>query len=135
MANLDAVPRGEPQRDVVSRLGDGRPGIVAATQRHHRSGMLMATVSSADVAAPAQPGDTGATLRRGKPALLSLFLREINQWLLHKRLARRGVRLEPTTLILGECEISGGDIRIGARSVVRRSLLDGRGGLDIGHDV
>ena len=48
---------------------------------------------------------------------------------------RRCGRLEATTLVLGQCDISVGDITIGARSVVKRSLLDGCGGLEIGHDV
>ena len=91
-------------------------------------------VSSSETAAPTQSSDAFSRLGRGIAALPRLGLREINQWVLHKRLKRRGVRLESTTLVL-ECDISGGNITIGARSVVKRSLLDGRGGIEIGHDV
>ena len=91
--------------------------------------------SSGEAAAATRSGDAFAHLRRGIAALPRLCLREIRQWFLHQRLKRHGVRLEPTTLVIGECDISGGHITIGARSVVTWSLLDGRGGLEIGHDV
>lgn len=92
-------------------------------------------VRSSETAAATRSGDAFSRLGRGIAALPHLCLREISQWFLHQRLKRRGVRLEATTLVVGECDISGGSITIGARSVIRRSLLDGRGGLEIGHDV
>ena len=90
---------------------------------------------SSGTTAPTRSGDTVSRLGRGIAALPRLCLREISQWFRHQRLKRRGVRLDSTTLVVGECEISGKNITIGARSVVRRSLLDGRGGIEIGHDV
>jgi serine acetyltransferase len=91
-------------------------------------------VLSNETAEPARPSGAFSRLVRGIAALPRLCCRETIQWLLHRRLKHRGVRLESTSLVLGECEFSG-DVSIGARSVVRRSLLDGRGGLEIGHDV
>ena len=91
-------------------------------------------VSPSETAAATRSGDAFSRLGRGIAALPRFCLREISQWFLHQRLKRRGVRLESTTLVLGECEISG-NVSIGARSVIKRSLLDGRGGLEIGHDV
>jgi acetyltransferase-like isoleucine patch superfamily enzyme len=67
-------------------------------------------------------------------ALPRLALRELGQLLRHQALARRDVDVDPSALVLGRCDISG-RVRIGARTVVRCSLLDGRGGLEIGHDV
>jgi serine acetyltransferase len=63
-----------------------------------------------------------------------LAFREVSQWLRHLALTRRGVNVAPSALILGRCEIIG-RVSIGARTVVNQSKLDGRGGLDIGHDV
>ena len=74
-------------------------------------------------------------LRRGITALPRLWLREAHQWFLHRRLRRLGIRLDATTLVLGDCRISGPDLTIAAGSVVKDSLLDGRGGLDIGKNV
>jgi len=91
-------------------------------------------LSSSETAAATRPSDAFSRFRRGIVALPRLCLREANQWFLHQRLKHRGVRLEPTALVVGECEISG-NVTIGARSVVTQSLLDGRGGLEIGHDV
>jgi len=96
---------------------------------------MTSDVSSSETAAATRSGDAFSRLRRGIAALPRLCFCEISQWFLHQRLKRRGVRLEPTTLVIGESDISGGSITIGARSVVKWSLLDGRGGLKIGHDV
>jgi len=63
-----------------------------------------------------------------------LMWRELTQVVRRWRLRRRGVEVHPSALILGRCEIAG-RVRIGARAVVRASLLDGRGGLEIGEDV
>src|SRR5688572_21587708 len=95
---------------------------------------MTSTISSDEAAAVTRTDDAFLGLRRGIAALPRLCLREINQWFLHRRMKRLGVRLEPTALVIGECEISG-SVSIGTGSVVKRSLLDGRGGLEIGHDV
>src|SRR5207248_10380642 len=63
-----------------------------------------------------------------------LAWRELTQWMRRWRLKRRGVDVHPTALVLGRGDFSG-RVRIGARAVVRQSLLDGRGGLEIGEDV
>jgi acetyltransferase-like isoleucine patch superfamily enzyme len=67
-------------------------------------------------------------------AVPRLLFREFRQFLRHRSLARRGVDVDSSAVIMGRCEIIG-RVRIGARTVVNQSLLDGRGGLDIGHDV
>jgi len=63
-----------------------------------------------------------------------LAWRELTQWIRRRRLRRRGVEVHPSALVLGRCEIVG-RVRIGARAVVNHSLVDGRGGLDIGDDT
>ena len=63
-----------------------------------------------------------------------LAWRELTQWIRRRRLRRRGVEVHRSALILGRCDFSG-RVRIGARAVVRQSVLDGRGGLDIGDDT
>jgi len=67
-------------------------------------------------------------------ALPRLAFRELGQFLRRQALALRGIHVDRSALVLGRCEIDG-RVRIGARAVVRASLLDGRGGLDIGHDA
>jgi carbonic anhydrase/acetyltransferase-like protein (isoleucine patch superfamily) len=73
-------------------------------------------------------------LWRGVVALPWICAREASQRLRHVRLKRRGVRVDRTALVIGRCEIAG-NVCIGAQSVVTASLLDGRGGLEIGHHV
>src|ERR671937_197534 len=63
-----------------------------------------------------------------------LAWRELTQVVRRWRLRRRGIEVHRSALILGRCEIAG-RVRIGARAVVNHSMLDGRGGLDIGEDV
>lgn len=63
-----------------------------------------------------------------------LAWRELTQFVRRWLLRCRGVEVHPSALVLGRCEIAG-RVRIGARTVVRQSLLDGRGGLDIGEDA
>jgi len=71
----------------------------------------------------------------GKLALVpKLAWREATQFVRRWRLRRRGVEVHRTALVLGRCDFSG-RVRIGARAVVRQSLLDGRGGLEIGDDT
>ena len=60
-----------------------------------------------------------------------LAWREVTQFWKRWRLRRRGVEVHRTALVLGRCEIAG-RVRIGAGAVVNQSMLDGRGGLDIG---
>lgn len=68
----------------------------------------------------------------GKLALVpKLAWREVVQFVRRLRLRRRGVEVHRTALILGRCDIAG-RVRIGAGAVVNGSMLDGRGGLDIG---
>jgi len=63
-----------------------------------------------------------------------LMWRELTQFVRRWRLRRRGVEVDRTALVLGRCEIAG-RVRIGARAVVNESILDGRGGLEIGEDA
>jgi len=63
-----------------------------------------------------------------------LAWRELTQFVRRWLLRRRGVEVHRSALILGRCEIAG-RVRIGARAVVNHSILDGRGGLDIGEDA
>ena len=66
--------------------------------------------------------------------ILRIWLRELVQFLRRRLLARRRIRVHSTALILGRCNING-DVHIGPRAVVQSSLLDGRGGLEIGADA
>ena len=63
-----------------------------------------------------------------------LMWRELTQFIRRWQLRRRGIEVDRTALVLGTCDICG-RVRIGARAVVRASLLDGRGGLEIGEDA
>jgi len=92
-------------------------------------------LSSSEAVTPLESRDGFARLLRRITTLPRLSLREVGQWFVHQRLKRRGIQIESTALVLGRCEIADGSVTIGARSVVRQSLLDGRGGLAIGHDV
>jgi acetyltransferase-like isoleucine patch superfamily enzyme len=63
-----------------------------------------------------------------------LMWRELTQFIRRWQLGRRGIDVDRTALVLGRCEIAG-RVRIGARAVVNESILDGRGGLEIGEDA
>lgn len=67
-------------------------------------------------------------------AVPRLAFRELRQVVRHRVLAFRGVVVDPSAVILGRCEIVGG-VSIAARTVINESVLDGRGGLEIGHDI
>ena len=67
-------------------------------------------------------------------AIPRLAFREITQVGRRRLLAARGVIVDPSALILGRCEIMP-NVTIGASTVINGSLLDGRGGLEIAHDV
>src|SRR5262245_40161198 len=90
-----------------------------------------ASIPSSDTRLPGEVNhDVFRTLRRRVTAFPRMCLREITQMWRHRRLRRQGIMLDWTTVLVGHCEISPGRIVIGPRSVIRKSLLDGRGGLE-----
>ena len=73
-------------------------------------------------------------MRRKLALIPRLAWREVTQFARRYRLRRRGIEVHRTALVLGRCDFVG-RVRIGARAVVRQSVLDGRGGLEIGEDT
>lgn len=113
--------------------GSCQNGDPARVDDEHRR---RASIASSDTRLPGDlDHDVFRTLRRRVTGLPCMCLREITQIWRHRRLRRLGIVLDWTTLLVGHCEISTGRMTIGPRSVIRTSLLDGRGGLEIGHDV
>ena len=78
-------------------------------------------------------GSEPRTMNRILNAVLMIW-NIIRQKIRHWSLRREGIVILPTTVIRGKSSIDG-KVRIGAKTIVQSSFLDGRGGVTVGAHV